>query len=536
MTAGAYTSDLTTQTISAADNVSQWNEFNVWNYGGGPTLEGDYFIQGTGSISQLITKSGLASACYNIGSTITIPQDGAFTAWVNVVASNLLETDTNGGLRLAMGDALGAFKGWNLGGKTSYVYGGWLNLAVNPAINGGTSDYTVGSPTGAWGFVGVAINLITGASRGNYFSIDALRYGRCEMRMVGGTSPDAACTFASAASTNDSQSNRWGLLQAISGGYLWKGLMVLGYGGAIRFTDSNTQVLVDRTPKVTSAFNKIEIRNASSEVNWTAISFLSLTGNGGTIPNTASKGSLEVVDDCDVNISGCTFTGMNTFIFKAGSDILTSVFRNCGQVTANGANFAGTQFIGYEGTVDTAYLLWNTNVDPQSKLSSCTFTKGTAATHAISFTDTNLTTIHIPTSCTFSGYNASNDQNDSMISFTKTSGTIDVYYDGTLSYKKPGGLTVNVHASQPTLTIAGNVSLSGAEVRIYDLDNTLPNLGTELAGTESCPTATYDFTGSAANVIWIQVMKSGYTEFGQQVTMPSANQTLTILLQQELNA
>lgn len=531
MAVAAYTTDL-----SAAGNLvddaegtdANWTETTTWAQGGGPGAEPDYYIQGTGSQSQTVTKSGLASAVYNKGSGITIPSDGAMLVWMNAVVTGLLATDANGGLRLIMGSGLAAFNAWNLGGKDSYTYGGWVNLAVNPTINGGTADYTVGAPSGTLQYLGAGINLTAGASRGNLFSVDVIRYGRCESRFAGGTSPDAACTFAGFAAVNDNASNRYGLLQAVSGGYLYKGLMVLGYGAACRFTDSNTMVMVDNTKKVTTAFNRIEIRNASSEVNWTGIAFLAL--------GTVSRGQLEVVDDCDVNIAGCSFTGMDTFIFKSATDVLTSVFRGCRVITANGANFAGTQFIGYEGSANSSYLSWNTNVDPQSKLANCAFTKGTAATHAIEIGTSGPTTIHIPTSCTFSGYNASDEQNDSTLYIANTTDTINIYYDGEISYKRAGSNTVNILASQPTLTIEANVDLTGAEIRIYDLDGTLPYLGTELAGTESCPTETYDYTGSASNVIWVQIMKDGYIEYGQSVTMPTADQTINVLLTYDVAA
>jgi hypothetical protein len=87
-----------------------------------------------------------------------------------------------------------------------------------------------------------------------------------------------------------------------------------------------------------------------------------------------------------------------------------------------------------------------------------------------------------------------------------------------------------------TLTIAAPVSLVGAEIRIYDLDITPPDLGTELAGVESHTSPTYPFTSTAGNAVWIQIMLAGYEEFGQQVTMPAADATFTALLKKDTNA
>lgn len=87
-----------------------------------------------------------------------------------------------------------------------------------------------------------------------------------------------------------------------------------------------------------------------------------------------------------------------------------------------------------------------------------------------------------------------------------------------------------------TITVGANVSLNGAEIRIYDLDN-IPagSLGTELAGVESNVGATYQFSANAANLIWIQIMLDGYVEFGQEYTIPSVDSSFTADLKIETN-
>lgn len=92
---------------------------------------------------------------------------------------------------------------------------------------------------------------------------------------------------------------------------------------------------------------------------------------------------------------------------------------------------------------------------------------------------------------------------------------------------------------EATLTLVSEVSLAGAEIRIYDMDN-LPagSLGTELYGVESCPGATlgYLYTfGYTANQVWIQIMLPGYEEYGQRLTLPFSNNTLTVFLTPEIN-
>jgi hypothetical protein len=90
----------------------------------------------------------------------------------------------------------------------------------------------------------------------------------------------------------------------------------------------------------------------------------------------------------------------------------------------------------------------------------------------------------------------------------------------------------------PTVTISAQVSLVGSEIRIYDMDNNpTGSLGTELSGTENCPTATFDYVGESGNTIWIQIMKTGYVEFGQSITIPEVSSYgYNVNLQPELSA
>jgi len=87
-----------------------------------------------------------------------------------------------------------------------------------------------------------------------------------------------------------------------------------------------------------------------------------------------------------------------------------------------------------------------------------------------------------------------------------------------------------------TLTIKANVSLLGAEIRVYDLDNSpAGSLGSELAGTESCGSSQFSYAGMPGNSIWVQIMKTGYEEFGLATTMPAADGEFEALLYMDLN-
>jgi len=91
-------------------------------------------------------------------------------------------------------------------------------------------------------------------------------------------------------------------------------------------------------------------------------------------------------------------------------------------------------------------------------------------------------------------------------------------------------------AEQTILTITANVSLVGAEVRIYDLDTSDGTFGTELSGTESHTSATYTYTGLRNNIIALQIMQTGYEEFLQTLTLENPTQSLSVALKADVNA
>lgn len=134
-------------------------------------------------------------------------------------------------------------------------------------------------------------------------------------------------------------------------------------------------------------------------------------------------------------------------------------------------------------------------------------------------------------------YNMGETQFSGAVEFINTSG-------GAVTVSIPSGFTPtntgpNITLSAPVLTttIAAQVSLAGAEVRIYDLDNSpAGSLGTELAGVESCPGSTFSFSTAAGNSIWVQILLAGYKEYGQQLTAPSASTTFTLVLATETDA
>jgi hypothetical protein len=453
MAAPVYAKDLTDIDLAQGTASGLWAEPTAtgWTGGGTPAQDVDYpYIQGSGtynSVLQATTKSGVVALMVDGGASgITLPTDGAFLLWQLFYSPTMLETYENNGLRVMVGSGLADFYWWPIGGRNTgrMPYGGWQNWAVNPAQT--TGRQTQGAPGATRRYVGCAANLTAGIGKGYPHIVDAARWGRCEARFTSGEMANPA-TFAGFAALNDAQDARWGLIQEIPGGYLWKGLITIGYGAACYFSDSNTIIFIDDTRAVTSGFNKIVIRQAGTTVNWTGITFIGLGPD-----TTMSKGSLEVVDDCDLNFDACTFNDMEDFTFQASSEVFDCIFRRCGNVTANGANLAGSLF--EQPTLSgEAAVIWNVATDPNTFLEGCSFVKGSNDHHAIEFGLSSPTAITL-TDVLFDGFNAGNGYNDSAIHFLRTGGTITLTITGGTSPSyKSAGATIDLVTSSRDVTV-----------------------------------------------------------------------------------
>jgi hypothetical protein len=493
MAAPSYGTDLLP--VTTAEDTTNWAEMTGRTSGGAPAQEDRAYIQGSFCVSQ---STGAASGRtvglqYDYGSNISWTAGFVFLFWLYWQAPKAIGAWADGGHRVGVGSSAGNVRLWNAAGNDygRNPYGGFQNFAVDPTYNGNTGDETIGSPTnGAYRIFVSAPYLLQTVSKGNPHCVDAIRYGRGQIKAEGGDLANGYATFAGLAGANDADAARWGLFSYQQGAYLWKGLLSLGTASAAAdFRDSAKTIFVDDCPRTYADFNKVEVRNAGSRVDWTSVNFVSL--------GSLAKGRLEVVDDCDVNISGCLFSGMDTFAFKASSDVLACTFLACGVVTANGAKLAGTKFSGFAGAADSSQVVWDTAADVDGKLDGCAFAKGAAATHAVQLGTTSPTSVTFR-GCAFSGYNAANEQNDSTILVSRMSGTVTINVvgcSGNISYKRAAGSTATVViASNPvsaTVTVKDTavppVAIEGARVLVlaysggpmpYNATVTIANAGT----------------------------------------------------------
>jgi len=514
LTAPSYGHDLTTIDEAQGTGSALWTEPTAtgWTGGGSATQDVDYpYIQtGTGSyhsVLQATTKSGLAALMVDAGASgVTLPTDGAFLIWQLMYSPTLIDTYENGGLRAMVGSGLSDFYYWSVGGSNAgrNPYGGFQNHAINPTVTSGRS--TQGSPSGTLRYIGVAAYLTAGIGKGYPHIVDVARYGRCESRFISGESGNPA-TLAGFAAANDATTARWGLISAVPGGYSWKGLMTIGYGGsACYFSASNTMVLIEDQKKVTSGFNKIEVRNSSTFIlNKVTIQAL----------GTASKGAYETISGT-ATLDGCNFVDMSTFTFGSNDDITGCTFSRCGQVTQGGATFDGCVFSAGTGTAGLV-------VDTIASVTDCEFVSsgtgyaiqgfGTAGSYDIS-------------TLSFSGYAASDGTSgNEAVYVTCTSGEVTLNYSGTEPSVRTAGALVTKQTSQMTLTISPIIT--GSDVIVYE------------AGTATVLQATQNISGTSDQYIYgggdigsfidVGVFKAGYTPlYVRDYELGDANATLPV--------
>ena len=487
MTVPSYTTDL--QTVSLCDAIGTWIEIPSRKSGSAPILEDRAYIEGSKCISQAtgVATGKTAGAQFDYGGNIASWVSGwVIMMWQFFQAPKVIDTWANGGMRIGIGSGSGDVDLWNAQGNDygRNPYGGWGNVAIDPEYAGGY-DERVGTPTaGNYRYFWSAPNMLLAVSKGNPHCIDAVRYGRGELKIEYGETASYG-TFAGIATQNDA--SRWGLLQAEGTGYLWKGLMSFGNStNACDFRDSNRNITVDDTPRTYAAFNKIEINNASSRVDWTGVNITTLDESG------LSVGSFEMINDATVNFTSCVFTGMNTFIFDSNAVLDAVTFRRCGQVTQAGAAFDNCIFDESPATIALV-------ADDLTAISDCDFVSDGNGYAIEGFSAAGSYTLD---GLTFTDYASSDGSTgDEALHVLASSGTVTINYTGAAPSVHSAGATIVMVGSSVDITVtvktAAGVNVENAKVLLKAKDGTgpFPFEETVTSITNSGTTATVAHTG-----------------------------------------
>lgn len=463
MAAPTYATDLATiNLIEVAGGTTNWTAIGTG--GAALTAETDYFIQGDACMSKGGFTAATKGMIYSAGATTITAGDAVFI-WLKQNNRNLLDTKANGGGQFIIGSGTGDYDHFYVDG--SNVEGadlaGWRNYAIDPTQ---TASTTTGSPTATRSHFGALWKILgSGSLKGSPNGIDAIRHGR-ELTCIDGDLGNGYATFDGAAVFDSATTRAWGLLTPSLGVYLHHGAFVMGTTAtAVDFRDSDRAIFVLDDDFVPSTFNEFEIRNASSNVEWTGIS---IEAQGTLAPFVLT------LDVGTFTGDNCRFTGAGTTIFASTSACTNSQWKNSNTITVADANLSGSSFLTPSVTANTSALIWNVATNPNADLTDTSYTKGANDHHAIEFGTTSPLTINL-TGCDFSGFSATQDVNASIFHVKRTSGTVTINLSGCTSdvafassYRTDGAI-VNIVEDPRTLAFKVKDSfddsdLSGARI------------------------------------------------------------------------
>jgi len=530
MTVPSYTEDLTD--IATADEdpaVALWTEFSTNQQGSASGEDADYpYIQGSFAITQTCSKSKtLGNLGFDYGSTISLPTDGAFLVWQSFSSPFAIDdyagTSTGtAGMSVLVGQNTSNFDVWYVGGKdkSPMPYGGWQCHAVNTTV---TRDAVGAGTKSSDQVVGSQVALTAYPSKGEVHQIDVLRFGRCSAKFEHGEVGDYA-DIAGFAALNDNQSNRWGLIQEVSGGYLWQGLMSLGTSAnAVDFRDSNVTIFIKWTPKVTENFNTIEVLNTGSNIVMTGFQFINLDPT-----TTASKGRWITTDDAPVAITNCIFNDMDVFEFDSKHTVLGSSFTRCNQITQNGATINGN-------TISNATSAVSILVDDLDLIDNCIFTSD-GSNHAMELTSAHAAGEYTLTGCTYSDYASANGSTGNEVVFNDSGGHVIINVDGgdSPTYRNGSGATTAVN-NPKFFNFTTSPSITGYEWRLYEvtalgsLAGSVELYGEELATADNQQYA-YNYVSDKSVGLQIIGKENDTVESITYYTLGNTTQSVTILL------
>lgn len=494
MAAPVYATDLT-------DILADMAATTGWTALGGGAAglvapETDFFVQGSNCISKAGWSTAIKGMIYLAGAGVTVPTTGAVFMWIYYWAPNAMDTSSSGGMRFCCGSSATAYYEYTVAGSDKLPFGGWFLSCVDP--NTATADFTVGAPTTTEQSFGATIDVPAGGpSKGQPLGIDAFRYGRGTLTCTNGQAANYA-TFAGAQAYGDDVARRWGQMSFRDGSYFMSGFLSLGSSGtAVDFRDSNRVIFIRDHVKVASGFNRIEILNAGSNVDWTNISITALgTNSPGTLVHTA--GTFDAVL--------CQFISMGTFSLLSTSVITDSTFRDCGIITAPGSDLRRSSIESPLISANTSPVVWDVATDPDGKLDNMTFTQSaTVEHHAIEFGTTSPTTMYLR-GITFTDFDTANAANGSVLHIKRTTGDVTIYTvgcSGTVSYKSAGA-NVIIIADPVTFLVnvknSSGTNIQNARVFVKASDNTttLP-FEESVTIVNAYPTATVTHTAHGMN-------------------------------------
>ena len=487
---------------------------NVPSGGGAPGANTEVFLQGVASVGKRLSNVTDTGFAFDGGSGVNFTgrHVGVWVFFLHYAAMTALK-----GILVTDASNYGRFNVFDTTTNKYPALGGWVRLWINADLAPSSQVGTFNKESVRYFGIQLSVPAVGSGNAANVF-IDAIDYTTGGLILTG-----TSGVFQDFVTADENTSNKYGIIISNAGVIYCFGRLILGTATSLVFNDSNFVVVFPNQPTVASNFMgiSVDLSHTNTDIVWEKGVIRSAGAVKGDLIVTGTSGSF--------SITNSSLSGLRLITLTSKPVLTGCLISSSGLINASGASLLGCTII--ESTSSPA-LLWDVNVNTNSKLDGTQFISAGSG-HAIEL-GTNCPSEITLTDVTFSNYGANATADAAIFNNSGKAITINIS-GGTSPTVLNGSGASTVVNDAVTLTIAANISLSGAEVRIYDLNASGNNLGTELDGVESNSGTTFPFSGSAGNEIWIQIMKDGYEEFGQSVTMPSINSTLTVILKSDIN-
>lgn len=435
------------------------------NIGGGPGegQEPDVVYQGIYSVSRKVGTSILGFYTSG-GSTFDLTAARRKTVMFKAAIANwnALEPQSGPGLRLLVGSGSGTNPTdlYQYDVSLPEIYparGGFIIRPIDPNVSG-YRDGTLGTPSlSAAQLFGIQADF-TATSISPNVIVDAVDYG-AGLNLTNGDGGSTDGVFQDFVDYDEGTStNRFGYVTTADGiiyiyGKLWIGQNTSQASVITEFTDSS-KVLVFPDGLFDAGFSAIgiDLGNASTSINITNCVF----SGRGTETTVDTRPILDIIGTSgSATLSSCSFDAFASFALTSATTFTNNVITNSGAIDVGaGADLTSTSISDSTVAIDSSALIWDANSDPNGELDEMIISKGANAHHAIEFGLTSPLEMTL-TGIDFSGFNASNGQNDSTFHIKRTSGTVTINVNGgsgNASYKTDGA-TVIIVPSAVTTTI-----------------------------------------------------------------------------------
>jgi len=281
---------------------------------GSPAVVTDIYREATGSIGVELRSAGVQYLKFTRTSGTWDLSNTHIYIWFQNLFFNALETKTNGGIRILVGDGTNVGY-WYVGGKDTYS-GGWVCLVVDTSKTLDSGSCTLTAVTE----VGIGVNYASAVRNVESTYMDIARYGDGIT-----VTSDATCTLQDIYdySSADTDGRAHGIVRKEGGVFYVQGKIRFGdaSSGSITFEDTS-QIVIFEDKDVNA--NLYEILIQGNATGSTSVKFGTKSGNKGISGFVFKAVGTPKFDftatDADIDtlgLYGCTFIDADTISLPA---------------------------------------------------------------------------------------------------------------------------------------------------------------------------------------------------------------------------